>query len=53
MQRQKTIYEFLVFVMKSSYFTDDVIEKVEGQPENQCNFHNFRQEKLVDASGES
>ena len=52
---QKNIYEFLVFVMTSSYFIDDVIKisDFEGQQENQCNFPNFFRKKLVDPSNES
>ena len=48
------MYEFLVFVMTSSYFIDDVIKinVFEGQPKNQCVFLNFRREKLVDPSVE-
>ena len=52
---QKNIHEFLVFVMTSSYFIDDVIKNqcFEGQRENQCNFLNFYLGKLVDPSNES
>ena len=51
---QKNICEFLVFVMTSSYFIDDVIKisDFEGQQENQCNFPNFCQKELVDPSNE-